>query len=68
MFSFGLIIIHFGSLLQVKGFKRAEAHVDSPNNSFSELTLKVFDFMRLKVIYGMIFLYQLLAVWVPKIR
>ncbi len=68
MFSFALIILHYGSILQVAIFKKSSVYKDTGNKALPALAVKAFDLMRLKIIYILISIYQLLAVWIPEIR
>lgn len=60
MFSIGLVILHFGSKLQDVYFKNRQ---ESLNQKLYENYKIVFDFVRYKLIYVMIYIYQFLAVW-----
>ncbi|MGV3586801.1 MAG: hypothetical protein ACO1OF_07360 [Adhaeribacter sp.] len=67
MFSFCLIILHLGSKFQVAVYKNLNT-TNTSNKKFPEFVLKVFDIMRFKIIYFLIYAYQFLAIWIPEIR
>ncbi len=68
MFSFALIILHYGSLFQLGIFKKSSVYKNNESKVIPSLTVKAFDIVRLKIIYILISLYQLLAVWIPEVR
>lgn len=62
-FSVALIVLHYATNVQVALFKK---HNLPQNEQAEKLQLKllmVFDFMRQRLIYIMIYIYQFLAVW-----
>lgn len=60
MFSIGLVILYFGSKLQDIYF---QGRRESLNQQLYENYKTVLDFVRYKLIYIMIYIYQFLAVW-----
>jgi len=60
MFSIGFIILYFGSKLQDIYFQNRQ---QSLNQKLYENYKMVLDFVRYKLIYIMIYIYQFLAVW-----
>lgn len=67
-FSAALIILHYGTNIQVTLFKKYSNLQDKSGQKLLETFIKVFDFMRQKLIYIMIFIYQFLAIWNPIYR
>jgi hypothetical protein len=64
-FSFGFIILYFGSKLQDVSF---ESKQNTLNQKLYLRFKTVFDFIRYKLIYIMLFIYQFLAIWNESIR
>lgn len=62
-FSGALIIIHFATAIQINIFKKQNVEVNELNQTIKQFALKVFDLMRKKLFYIMIFIYQLLYIW-----
>jgi len=67
-FSVSLIILHYGTNIQVYLLKKYNNLQDKIDQKLLEIFIEVFDFMRQKLIYIMIFIYQLLAIWNPIYR
>lgn len=65
MFSIGLIILYFGSKLQDIYMQNKK---DTLNQKLYNSYKTVFDFVRYKLIYVMIYIYQFLAVWNESFR
>lgn len=66
-FSFMLPIIYIFSYIQLKVFKMLSSTVLTQSHSFGKLE-SAFNFLRTKLIFIMMFLYQLVAVWFPSAR
>lgn len=60
MFSVSLVILYYGSKLQDSFFATRKENF---NQKIYETYMLVFDFVRYKLIYIMIYIYQFLAVW-----
>lgn len=67
-FSVGLIILHYGTNFQVMLLKKHSILKYNENQKSQENVLRVFDFMRQKLIYILITAYQILAIWNPRFR
>ena len=62
-FSVALIVLHFATNVQVSLFKKYNVTQNEQAEKLQSKLLMVFDFMRQRLIYIMIYLYQFLAVW-----
>lgn len=62
-FSVALIVFHFATNIQVAIFKKYNVPQNDQGKALQAKLLLVFDFMRQKLIYIMIYIYQFLAVW-----
>ncbi len=67
-FSLGLIVLHFATNIQVAIFKKYNIPQNEQGKKLQEYLLLVYDFMRQKLIYIMIYIYQFLAVWNESLR
>ncbi len=67
-FSVGLIVLHFATNIQVATFKKYNVPQNEQGKKLQDNLLLVFDFMRQKLIYIMIYIYQFLAVWNENFR
>jgi hypothetical protein len=62
-FSVSLIILHYVTNIQVILFKKYNVPQDERGQKLQSILLSVFNFMRQKLIYIMIYVYQFLAIW-----
>ena len=62
-FSIALIILHFMTELMIKIFKERVSRIPEITPRMIEIYFKVYDFVRLKLIYFMAYTYQLLEIW-----
>ena len=67
-FSGALVVFHFATNIQVALFKKYNTPQNEQGYKLQSSLLLVFDFMRQKLIYIMIYIYQLLAVWDESFR
>ena len=67
-FSAGLVILHFASNVQVEMFKKYNKPQDERGKKLQLNLLLVYDFMRQKLIYIMVYIYQFFAVWNERFR
>lgn len=65
MFSFGIIILNFMSKIQ-DVFMQSYNH--NINETFFYKFKKIADVIRYKIIYIMIYMYQIVAIWYPEAR
>lgn len=68
LFSLALILLHFGALIQLRGFNKLQEKASPTRKEMGSILLRVFDFIRNFGIYIGITLYQVLAIWYPNIR
>lgn len=68
MFSVALIVLHFGASFQMVIINIFKHRTSRVKRNIHDKATRVFDVMRTKIIYIVIFLYQALAVWLPEIR
>lgn len=62
-FSVALVVIHFAANIQVSTFNDYSNPSDTRGQKLQTYLLLAFDFMRQKLIYVIISIYQFLAVW-----
>jgi len=62
-FSISLVILHYGTNFQVRLFKESNKPHNERQKQLQGFMLRVFDFMRQKLIYMMVSVYQLFAIW-----
>jgi len=67
LFSFSLILLHFFTKIQKKIFELLSGDNIQKTNLYN-ISIKTFDFMRYGLIYAMIYVYQIVAIWYPKAR
>ena len=66
-YSIALIILHFLTNIQVSFFEKYYPKKNEKGQKVKLLVIKIFNFMRLKLIYIMCFITQLLSIWDGKI-
>ena len=62
-FSLALIIIHYATGVQIRIFKRQVIGSNEFSQKINKLALNIFDFIRNKFIYIMVYLYQVLSIF-----
>lgn len=62
-FSVGIVVLHFMTNIQVALFKKRFIPQDERAEKLQATTLKVFDFMRQKLLYIMCTLTQIDIIW-----
>jgi hypothetical protein len=62
-FSLGLIVLHFMSEFSIKIFKKRVLYNSEISTRITEIYFNTIDFVRLKLIYFMMFTFQLLVIW-----
>lgn len=67
LFSFALIILHFFGIFQKKIFEILQ-NDGIEKKEFYGISIKIYDFMRYRLIYIMIYIYQVVAIWYPQAR
>jgi hypothetical protein len=67
-FSFGFVILYFGGKFQDYIRDKSKNKTGGVSQQTFKSFMIVVDFIRYKLIYVMIYIYQVLAIWNPKIR
>jgi len=62
-FSVGLVVLHFGTNIQIAIFKKHNKPQDERGQKLQAIVLTVYDFMRQKLIYIMFYINQILDIW-----
>ncbi len=67
-FSLALIIIHYATGIQVKIFKNQNIKGNELNQKINSLVLSIFNFMRNRFFYILVYSYQVLSIWIIEFK